>query len=167
MNKPIRSAKRDLTLQDDKDDHYKRAREELEDQSLSNTASNKSLKDALSDKLVQKIEEEKQRRLDEVQRVYDEFYGTTQEDEVDRSYFKAKYLSERARSYDFLNSVVSHAYLRKLKKVIGSTYYDENCKFGAILVEIHDHRLIEIYGGKFLFEVWANGVMIYQRPLTK
>ena len=62
--------------------------------------------------------------------------------------------------------------LSELKEVVDSCHYDENQTFGAVLVEIKDTRLKAEYGWcidskLFNFEVWSNGIMLYQRQLHK
>ena len=75
-------------------------------------------------------------------------------------------MDKDATSDQFLNHLTQDVPLHQLKKVIKSCYFDENMNFCGIMSEVVDHTLREHLGGHYLFEVWADGNLLYQRPLT-
>ena len=92
--------------------------------------------------------EHKQQRMEECKRVYDNLYQKRgQREELKRDYFCAPYLDKDADSQEFLKQVTDFAYLRDLKQVLWSTYFDENLEFGAALVEVKNLELQDLQGG--------------------
>ena len=68
-------------------------------------------------------------------------------------------------SDDFLDNIKQDVPLKALKEVIQSCYFDENLTFCAVLSRVHDDKLKEMLGGNFLFELWFEGELLYQKPL--
>ena len=88
-------------------------------------------------------------------------YGNKEEEGGGREFFQADYMEKDATSDQFLNHLTQDVPLHLLKKVIKSCYFDENMRFCAIMSEVVDHSLREHLGGQYLFEVWADGQLLY------
>ena len=83
----------------------------------------------------------------------------------------ASFMEKDATSENYLRDVALDLPLHRIRKVVDSTYFDENLQTAALLSEIapEDSQLKsdlrEIYGGKYLLEVWNNGDLLYHQPL--
>ena len=77
-------------------------------------------------------------------------------------------MHEDSKSDDFLESVKQSVPLNGCKRVLRSSYFDQNMPFAAIVTEIMDPRLKELYdGNSFLLEAWTRGRLIFQRGFKK
>ena len=80
-------------------------------------------------------------------------------------------MEKDATSEQYLESVVQDVPLHEIRKVVDSCYFDEEQKNAAILSEIDPDQkyddLRKSYGGRYLFEVWRDGELLYQRALKQ
>ena len=77
-------------------------------------------------------------------------------------------MHEDSKSDDFLESVKQSVRLDGCKRVLRSSYFDQNMPFAAIVTEIMDPHLKELYdGNSFLLEAWNRGRLIFQRGFKK
>ena len=71
------------------------------------------------------------------------------------------YLMSKPSSDSFLEHMRQDVPLNELKVIRQSCHFDANLNFCAIMCELNDEKLRELYGGRYLMEIWSAGRLIF------
>jgi len=98
------------------------------------------------------------------------FAGKEEKEEDKREHFRANYMKSGATSDQYLESILQDVPLQKIREIVRSCHFDQNNLFCAVLSKVSDPRLKDKYGDgstkcNYLFEVWSQGELLFQRPL--